>query len=60
MKATINKAAKTKFTTSHRKEGKTKDEIAEVLQKINLPIDIHLAVFGHFSEICKHGKILKK
>ena len=42
------------------KEGKTKDEIAEVQQKINLPIDIHLAVFGHFSEICKHGKILKK
>lgn len=42
------------------KDGKTKEEIADVLQKINLPIDIHLAVFGHFSEICKHGKILNK
>ena len=42
------------------KEGKDKKEIEATLKSLELPIDIHLAIFAHFSEICRHGKILTK
>ena len=39
-------------------EGTEKKVISEAINKINLPLDIHLAVTGRFSEICKFGRIL--
>lgn len=42
------------------KEGKDKKDIEATLKSLELPIDIHLAIFAHFSEICRHGKILTK
>lgn len=41
-------------------EGRDKKEIAENIKSLALPIDMHLAIFAHFSEICRHGKILTK
>lgn len=41
-------------------EGKTKKEIETTLKGLELPIDIHLTVFGRFTEICKHGRVLTK
>lgn len=42
---------------SHR-DGFANEEIERQLKKLNLPMSIHLAVFGRFSEICKYGRIL--
>lgn len=39
-------------------EGSSQKEITDALKLIKLPLDIHLAVFGHYSEICKFGRIL--
>lgn len=39
-------------------EGTEKTKIYETINNINLPFDIHIAVTGRFSEICKFGRIL--
>jgi len=39
-------------------EKQTKESIFEQIKKIDLPLNIHLAVSGRFSEICKYGRIL--
>lgn len=54
----LNKTCR--FMQLATKEGKDKKEIEQNLKLLELPIEIHLAVFGHFSEICRHGKILTK
>jgi len=43
-----------------KNEGKTPQEIEFLIKKINLPLDMHLCVFGHFTEICKYGRLLTK
>ena len=57
-KILMNKACQ--YMKMATKDGKDKKEIEAVLKSLELPIDIHLAVFAHFTEICKHGRILTK
>jgi hypothetical protein len=39
-------------------QGSTQKEITDAIEKIDLPLNIHMAVYGRFSEICKYGRIL--
>lgn len=41
-------------------EGEEKELICEQIKGINLPFDIHIAVMGRFSEICRFGRILSE
>ena len=54
----LNKTCR--FMQLATKEGKDKKEIEQTLKLLELPIEIHLAVFAHFTEICNHGRILTK
>ena len=35
------------------KAGKTDNEIVEVIQSLNLPLDIHLGIMGNFTKLIK-------
>lgn len=41
-------------------DGKTPQEIEAIVKEIELPLNIHLAVMGSFTEICNHGRLLTK
>lgn len=38
--------------------GMKSEDIQETIKALNLPLDMHLAIFGRFTEVCKHGKVL--
>jgi hypothetical protein len=40
--------------------GQEKESICEQIKEINLPFDVHIAVMGRFSEICRFGRILSE
>lgn len=40
--------------------GKSKEDILENINKIDLPLSLHLAITSKFSEVCKYGRILTK
>ena len=42
---------------AHREKVKNED-IEKQIKALDLPLSIHMAVFGRFSEICKYGRIL--
>lgn len=39
-------------------EGKAQKEITDAIDKIELPLKMHMAAYGRFSEICKYGRVL--
>ena len=40
--------------------GKTNAEIENLIRVMELPLDMHMACLGRFTEICKYGRILSK
>ena len=42
---------------AHR-EKKSNADIEKQIKALDLPLSVHMAVFGRFSEICKYGRIL--
>ena len=38
--------------------GSSQKDITDAIEKIDLPLNMHMAVYGRFSEICKYGRVL--
>ena len=41
-------------------KGWNNEAIEKTINYVNLPLDIHLTVTAHFTEICRYGRLLTK